>query len=80
MLIEVQPQQDQQEGDTDNWARCVQEAVLDVVAGKECGKGDEHENTVNQISATGDWKCPNVDVTHVSSAADSTKVFNARQM
>ena len=56
VLVEVQPQQDHQEGDTNNWARGIQEAVLDVVAGEEHGKGCEHEDTANQISVTADME------------------------
>ena len=77
-LVEVQPQQDQQEGNADNWARSIHKSILDVITGKECGEGDCHEDTVDQVSAI--KSLPNVHITHVNNEADSTKILNTRQM
>lgn len=79
VLVEVQSQQDQQEGNANDWACSVQEGILDVVTGQECGEGDCHEEAIDQISVIVDLEA-NAEVTHVYSEADSTKTFNTRQI
>ena len=78
VFVEVQPQLDQHEGNTDDWARSIHKGVLDVITGKERGEGDCHEDTVDQVSAI--KSLPNVHITHVNSEADSTKTLSTRQI
>ena len=76
-FVVVQAQQNQDEGDADHRARSVQEGILDVGTPKECAESGRHENAVDNVNAIADELI--VEMTHVSSAADSAKTLSARK-
>lgn len=76
-FVVVQAQQNQDEGDANHRARSVQKGILDVGTPKECAESGCYEDAVDKVNAAADRVI--VEITHVSSAADSAKTLSARK-